>query len=698
MTRIGRWVWIGAGLLLAYVAVYAILVAFNRSGANQTILDLMNAGAPLAGAALCTLAAHRARDRFMRWYWGLFAAALFCMTIAESVGAVYDPSFDPESRYVSLIGLAWLAYYPLVYAGLMKLPSVQGLNPGSKTIFLLDGLLMATAGAALGWDFIMFPVIDPAMTTLTNIAVLAYPVIDLLLLGAVGSLALSAAKRNIPRGTVWVIASLAVMLLADTAWARMTITETYSRGIWVDVLWPLSHVMFGIAALAYVKGRAAGQTVERRAPSSLARAGTGLGEFIHSYSAWLALAAVGVVSYHHFVAHNGSSVGGNIATVVMITLLPVLVLARQLIFSAQNHRLQTSLVVVSEELEERVRLRTQELAEEKERLSVLNQAAREISQCTSVQDVLNVGARFLARATHCASVAISAPGQRGSLRFASTRDVPAHGQNQLRRALRKFLLSNADNTDETPVLLDSRNMRGPENGAAAGNNGGFLKMMLFPVISRRVMLGAACLASEQADCRLSQGESEVVRNIISQLAVALEGACRYDDARYLADNDALTGLANRRCIIDRLDQEVARAERASSNLALVMMDVDKFKFFNDTYGHEIGDQVLAAVAAGLQEAVRGIDILGRFGGDEFLAILPDTDRVGAARVVTRIQNCLANRPVVVEGASPLTLHLSCGIAVYPRDGRNPRELFHVADSKMYEAKYGSGNRTVPART
>ncbi|MBN1630751.1 MAG: sensor domain-containing diguanylate cyclase, partial [Thermoleophilia bacterium] len=604
---------------------------------------------------------------------------------------------DVQSPYLSFADIAWLAFYPLVYAGLMRLPSARGISRSSETIFLLDGLLMATAGAAMGWEFIMFPVVDPATTTLASIAIFAYPVIDLLLLGAFGSLALSTARRTIPRGTVWVIASLAVMLLADTAWARMTIADTYATGVWVDVLWPLSYALFGVAALVYVKGRAAGHMVERRTPASLARAGAGLGGLIHSYSAWLALAAVGVVSYNHFVTHNGSSLGGNTATVVMITLLPVLVLARQLIFSTQNHRLQASLVEVSEELEERVRLRTQELAEEKERLSILNQAAREISQCTSVQEVLNVGARFLARATRCSSVAVSAPGQRGSLRFALTGEAPETGQNQLRRVLRRFLLSNADRTDETPVLLDARDMQNLESGATAGANGGFRNMMLFPVVSRQVMLGAACLASDSDDCHLSQEESEVIRNVVSQLAVALEGACRYDDARYLADNDALTGLRNRRCVIDRLEREVARAERITSNLALVMMDVDKFKFFNDTYGHEIGDQVLIAVASGLQEAVRGIDVLGRFGGDEFLAILPDTDREGALRVVARIQSCLANRPVMVEGASPLALHLSCGIAVYPKDGRNPRELFHVADSNMYQAKHGRSNRSAAVR-
>ena len=211
--------------------------------------------------------------------------------------------------------------------------------------------------------------------------------------------------------------------------------------------------------------------------------------------------------------------------------------------TAQNYRLQASLVETSELLEERVNQRTQELAEEKERLSVLNEAAREISQCASVQEVLNVGA-CSSRATHCASVAISAPGQRGSLRFASTREVSDAGQNQLRRSLRKFLLSNADDADEAPVWLGTRDVQGFENGGGDGSNGRFVKVVLFPIVSRQVMLGAACLASEHADCRLSQGEAEVVRDIVSQFAVALDGACRYDDARFLADNDALTGLAN----------------------------------------------------------------------------------------------------------------------------------------------------------
>jgi diguanylate cyclase (GGDEF)-like protein len=206
------------------------------------------------------------------------------------------------------------------------------------------------------------------------------------------------------------------------------------------------------------------------------------------------------------------------------------------------------------------------------------------------------------------------------------------------------------------------------------------------------MLGAACMASEEADCRLSADEGELVVNIVSQLGVALESVCRYDDARFLADSDALTGLANRRSITDRLDQEIARSERSGSTFAVVMMDVDNFKHFNDRHGHAAGDQVLAVTARALTQALRVGDMVGRFGGDEFVAILPDTDSVGAGYVLDRIEKCLEDRHFHVEPGTELLLRVSCGVAIYPRDGNESQSLLDVADAEMYRSKRQTPDR------
>jgi diguanylate cyclase (GGDEF)-like protein len=117
------------------------------------------------------------------------------------------------------------------------------------------------------------------------------------------------------------------------------------------------------------------------------------------------------------------------------------------------------------------------------------------------------------------------------------------------------------------------------------------------------------------------------------------------------------------------------------------MDVDNFKYFNDTYGHAAGDRALALTARALREAVRGADIVGRFGGDEFVAILPDTDLSGAGPALERIEASMNGHPLALDGVT-LRLRLSCGVAVYPLHGRHPDDLLRVADAGMYRAKRG----------
>jgi len=159
---------------------------------------------------------------------------------------------------------------------------------------------------------------------------------------------------------------------------------------------------------------------------------------------------------------------------------------------------------------------------------------------------------------------------------------------------------------------------------------------------------------------------------------------------HLAFYDPLTGLANRALFNDRLTQELAAAERNDRQLALLYLDLDRFKEINDSLGHSAGDQVLVEVARRLREAVRQEETLARLGGDEFVVVAAYTEQ-GAARIAERIAAAL-NAPVHVAG-SAFALSASIGVAVYPDDGRTPEQLLQHADIAMYRAKAdGSGLR------
>jgi diguanylate cyclase len=156
-------------------------------------------------------------------------------------------------------------------------------------------------------------------------------------------------------------------------------------------------------------------------------------------------------------------------------------------------------------------------------------------------------------------------------------------------------------------------------------------------------------------------------------------------ANHLAYHDALTGLPNRRLLLDRLNQAIAQASRQRKRVALVFFDVDGFKAINDKMGHTSGDKLLQAVAQRLCACLRTADTACRYGGDEFIVMLPEIEGEQSAAVVEqKIRKQLA-APYLVDG-STITVTLSIGTAVYPVDANDHRDLIKLADLAMYSAK------------
>lgn len=160
---------------------------------------------------------------------------------------------------------------------------------------------------------------------------------------------------------------------------------------------------------------------------------------------------------------------------------------------------------------------------------------------------------------------------------------------------------------------------------------------------------------------------------------------KMDHFHRLAHYDGLTGLANREFFRAQLIEALARADRHGTMVALVFMDLNKFKPVNDTYGHAYGDQVLMAVSQNMKHAIRSVDQIARVGGDEFVATLEDIKSAEEAFVVADKLRSLFNTPLVVEGRN-VDLGLSIGISLYPQDARDIEELIHIADMAMYQEK------------
>jgi diguanylate cyclase (GGDEF)-like protein/PAS domain S-box-containing protein len=163
-----------------------------------------------------------------------------------------------------------------------------------------------------------------------------------------------------------------------------------------------------------------------------------------------------------------------------------------------------------------------------------------------------------------------------------------------------------------------------------------------------------------------------------------------------ASRDPLTGLYNRRYMEEMLERETLRAVRAEQGLGVLMLDLDHFKNFNDTFGHDAGDTVLREVAAFLLKSVRAEDIVCRFGGEEFIVILPVADlKVSLARA-ERIRSKVRELPVLHQGKSLGMVTISMGVAALPQHGTSRKELVEAADAALYRAKREGRDRVVIA--
>jgi diguanylate cyclase (GGDEF)-like protein/PAS domain S-box-containing protein len=188
---------------------------------------------------------------------------------------------------------------------------------------------------------------------------------------------------------------------------------------------------------------------------------------------------------------------------------------------------------------------------------------------------------------------------------------------------------------------------------------------------------------------------EYTRDITSRKKAEEEKKLLIERLEYLSSTDVLTELLNRRALMNKLSYEVNRAERYGSELSIVLCDIDNFKDVNDTFGHAVGDTALRLVAEVLRQSLRKIDIAGRYGGDEFLLILPETSLTGAGNFAERIRAAVEGQTVPTEdGEVRVTLSLGVTSCTLRGDGDTIDSLIRDADAALYSCKRTGKNRLI----
>jgi two-component system cell cycle response regulator len=163
----------------------------------------------------------------------------------------------------------------------------------------------------------------------------------------------------------------------------------------------------------------------------------------------------------------------------------------------------------------------------------------------------------------------------------------------------------------------------------------------------------------------------------------------------MATTDGLTGLLNRQAFMQRAEKEYSRTRKYSRPLSVVMIDVDHFKSINDRYGHAVGDEVLRAMSKICQQSLRGSDVLGRIGGEEFVLLLPDTPQANAIYVAERMREQLGHSSIEIDSLK-LNITASFGVATMRDDDAEFTTLLERADVAMYDAKHGGRNQVKAA--
>lgn len=212
-----------------------------------------------------------------------------------------------------------------------------------------------------------------------------------------------------------------------------------------------------------------------------------------------------------------------------------------------------------------------------------------------------------------------------------------------------------------------------------------------PILAGRKLLGVLNVESEKPDA-FDEIDVITLEAVAGHAAVALENSRAHALLAQQASTDMLTELYNHRALIEHLDAEMERAQRFFHNLSVLFVDIDHFKQVNDTYGHQAGDIVLHKLAQLMRDSLRSVDTLGRYGGEEFVAVLPETGLDEAVRAAERLRLITAEHTFLSQGGESRQVTISVGVATFPQDGETRHDLLRSADRALYCAKRRGRNR------
>jgi diguanylate cyclase (GGDEF)-like protein len=351
------------------------------------------------------------------------------------------------------------------------------------------------------------------------------------------------------------------------------------------------------------------------------------------------------------------------------------------------------------ELTQAIRRQNEQLLQANKSLEILNQMGRTLAEIQDFDSLLQTLVREMNRHFRFSDMAIftfSEPGGKAALTY-STSPFSEASMERIRPMIQRVAYRKVMEVELVHVSPKGRALPSP-NGETLplSLNGTSIRRqrIILPILSRNRCIAVLIAERDAGEGVLGEDSLNLLVSVSHQLGISLANAELYRGMETLSITDGLTSLYNHRYFHQRLEEELRRTTRYKGLLALILSDLDFFKRVNDTYGHQIGDRVLAEMGEVLRIVSRDIDIPVRYGGEEFAIILPQTDLAGAMHVAERLRRVVEQR--AFQGNEELRLTISVGLAHFTSAmGINMNELIRRADAALYYAKQVGRNRVHP---
>ncbi|RYX81925.1 diguanylate cyclase [bacterium] len=611
------------------------------------------------------------QNNIRRWAHRLIGSGCLVWSGGQATWAYLESIRGIEVPFPSWADVGYLGYHPFMIIGVVLL---VGLNSRiGRMRLLLDSAIATSSIGILSWYFLTNGWWNSSDLSLSGKLLNAtYPLGDvtgLFMALVLWKSASNTTKSKLLSGSLAL--GLCLVAMGDSLFSYYSLQGLYETGSWFDWAFSFGWGIIGYAGLfplwwekhmpeeaetvapeSQIAEELQGLDVPGVRLDSLAIAARLALPYVLAFAAWA------IVASHDFRQHHVVST----STYISGFWVMFLVILRQVMTMLHNQQLAHRLQLFNSRLELTVSQRTHQIKS----LLELTKAVNNTLQAGHVLESALVHTR---RALNADAVVIRLCENGDSARSASFLEQGLDDNPELLSWVKELDLADRLGCMEVPVQQEPT------------------MLTRAPLMWHETQIGDINALRFSANL-FSESESEMLESIGLEVAAAYRNAQTHAIAVENADRDSVTSLLNHRAIHERLQTELERAARSNRPLAVIMMDLNNFKLFNDTYGHPVGDQVLKRVALALESRCRKFDVLGRYGGDEFIAVLPETDLPLAMVVAQRWRERmeLEGFHYVGDEERVIPVSLSFGIATYPSDSTNRFELISIADANLYAAK------------